>query len=316
MDKLILLTIVLISMILSSCDTLEEAPRKEPQEITKEGIEGPEGAKEGEGEDSGAEATEEPEKAIIDVIFENTVVDQDTFVGDVKVGDEIIIHLEGGVKTVPKFSKIYSKTVTSSWIKSQCELSHINVSQKKGGKVHDCIEIKEYGDCNIFRRDYVGEVESPIVEFARESENIPVYFTLGGKPYSLDKINFPEGSSDESSVTGSLKITEGMVQEPGMLYLQPVNTSEEIVKVGFLGYGHCPNRNKREFQISPPTALQFHEVSNHVRRRFQVNLSIIRSPSLRPSTSSLKPNEGQKSFHFSTYGKEPLIESSQGGSPE
>ncbi len=299
MDKFILLTVVFISMILSACDTIEEdSPRKgvihevdevppeeqdplrkESQEGTDEDLESPESAKEGENQES----EEEPREITIDVVFEDKLVDQDTFVDDVKVGDEVLIRLENGVKTVPKFSEAYLQRVTSSWVKSECGLTHIDVSQKQGGKVYDCIKIKEYGDCNISRRNHVGEVDSPIVELARELDYFPIQFVLGGKPYRPDKINSHGGSSDTSSITASLKITEGMVQETNELYLQPISTTDGTVRVGFLDYSHCPNRKKEEFQISPPTALQFHEVPYEVKRRFQVDLSIIRDPSLRPS---------------------------------
>ena len=212
-----------------------------------------------------------PRELIVDLIFEKERVNQKTFVGHVREGDEVVIQLTG-IKKTRKFSDIYYKTVNSSWKREECESSGC-IGCDFGDErrtLEGCFDIFEHGKCTMSYRDYVGEVRSSI-EFAGEPENIPLHFIIGDKLYRIDQINFHKGDF----IRGVFKIREGMIQDTDELYLRPVNNSNGDIKTGFLEYGHCDGQFKRGFHASG--SISSGSVPNDVRREFQVDIAIIRS---------------------------------------
>ncbi len=290
-----ILPTIFMSMILFSCSQWEEpertkAPPKAISETSPEepdinsevetetngesgkrgGEEAGKGIGEGEGtqeppsHDKGAEFSEGPETYII---FEGEMVDKQVFVGHVKAGDEILVRLQG-VKITRRFSEVYKKNVTSVWTELECDNSH--PFEGKNSKIRDCIEVYQSGECTASFRDDTGKVESPI-EFEEQPESIPLYFILGGRSYRSDKIKLHGGSS----VTVSLKVTAGMVEKTDKLYIRPIHTFNGHIKTGFLEYGSCQGRGKKDFHAMEAT--DSHEIPNNVIRSFQVDLKLIRN---------------------------------------
>ena len=158
----------------------QEIPDKAKKEASEESTEGV-----WEREKSGG-----PRKPSVEVIFEQERVHKKTFVSCINEGDEIVVQL-AGVKKTKKFSDVYQKTVTSVWVKTQCDYTGCaNCSSPDKNRIPDgCFDTPHYGKCTISTRDYVGDVESPI-EFPQKPEYIPLQFIISDKPYRADKINF------------------------------------------------------------------------------------------------------------------------------
>ena len=89
------------------------------------------------------------------------------------------------------------------------------------------MELPQHGKCQMFFRDYVGEVDSPI-EFSKEPESIPLQFVIGEKSYRIDKIT----THEDSLIEAVLQISGGMVHGSNEIYLKPVNKPGDNVKTG------------------------------------------------------------------------------------
>ena len=278
MNKFILSIITCVSLVLSACSDWEEEPIGKPKQKTVNNSQ-----EEPQNEENPENSTEEPpgdksigddpSERIVDVIFEQEIISKKTFVDQVKAGDTVVIQLVGDQRT-RKFSEVYEKVADSVWFRKECEneSTHPDPFTRGGvgGNSVICVDFPEHGKCQMFFRDYVGEVSSSI-EFAEEPENIPLRFIIGDKLYRIDKITVHEGTAIEVE----LQIRSGMVQESDEIYLKPVNELGDSIKTGFVEYGRCEGWNHENFHVNEPTESR--SMPNSVSREFQVDLAIIRN---------------------------------------
>ena len=202
-------------------------------------------------------------------IFYDRLIQEETFVADVEAGDIIDLKITG-TEIQNTFSDIYTQQASTTWQQWVPSPSKVPIGRL----------ITRRGHCELYYKDFLGEVKKPI-KFSNHFDHhaddngrkVGLKAKIGEIFYDLEDTVYH--SNDDHTLITTFLIRPEMVLDANDLSLAIIPRAPQEIKVGFQKFGHCPNRKQIKFTVD--ASLDFQFMDTYRPQEYRVSVDIKRS---------------------------------------
>lgn len=208
-------------------------------------------------EPSNTDSSPEFDLILIDEEFEKEI-----FLGKFIGGDKLKFEITGK-QTYKIFPPIYNQKVQSRYEQKTCLPAMSPLRSRPM-----CLYIPKTGECEVYKRHHPTNKDR-IILFDDDTREWNIKLKIGDNIYTVGKIieNSINRVTTEFTISDEMVLADNNVS----LIIKPINDQAKV-KVGFIKYGDCPNRGKRNFRVLSSLASQ--EVTSKTSEKYKVNFYV------------------------------------------